>query len=164
MQNACILLIFFSRCLGKIQVVQPYNSTDTATIRKNYRLILSESLDFQMVDNFSISVYAFSLRIITSLSVDAIFLPRCMKCSTNFWDLSFNVELSSFCLKHKFYFIWVHVEANAPCGLFPSIQQTLCLFKCICDKRLIICVFCIRDCFWVIAFVSCLFSVRPFFH
>ena len=41
-------LIFFSKCFVK---VQPYSSTDTATVWKNSSFILSEKSDFHMIDN-----------------------------------------------------------------------------------------------------------------
>ena len=47
-----------------------------------------------MFDNLSIAVRAFHLRILTSLSVDEILLPRYTKWSSYFRGLSFNVEMS----------------------------------------------------------------------
>ena len=53
-----------------------------------------------MVDNLSIAIYAFPMRMLILLSVDKILLPRYMKWSTNFRGLSFSVELTPFCLKY----------------------------------------------------------------
>ena len=45
----------------KIQLVQLYNSTDTATARKNSYFILSERSDFHTVINLLIAVHVFPL-------------------------------------------------------------------------------------------------------
>ena len=47
---------FSSKHFAEVQVVQPYNSTKTATTWKNSDFILSERLGFHMVDNMSIAV------------------------------------------------------------------------------------------------------------
>ena len=44
----------------EVQVLQPYNSTDTATTWNNSHFILSERSDFHMVINQSIVVHALS--------------------------------------------------------------------------------------------------------
>ena len=59
--------------------MQPCNSTDTVTAGKNSHFILSERLDFPMVDNQSIPLHAFPMRIFTSLLTDEILLPRNVK-------------------------------------------------------------------------------------
>ena len=46
----------------KFQVVQLYNSTDTATAMKNSHLILSWRSDFLMVINLSIAIHFFPMR------------------------------------------------------------------------------------------------------
>ena len=69
------------------------------TAWKNSRFILSEKLDFHMVDNLLITVHAFPTHILTSLSVDEILLPRYVKGSINFRGLSFSVETALYCLK-----------------------------------------------------------------
>ena len=45
----------------KVQVVEPYNSTDSATALKNSCFVLSERLDFHMLNNLSIAVHAFPM-------------------------------------------------------------------------------------------------------
>ena len=61
---ACSILVlfqssFFFRCFVKVQVVQPYSSTDTATTWKNSRFILWERSHFHLVVNVSIAIYAY---------------------------------------------------------------------------------------------------------
>ena len=55
--------------------------------------------DFHMVDNLLIMVHVLPMRMLTSLSVDEILLPRYMNRFTNFRDLPFNEMISSL-LKH----------------------------------------------------------------
>ena len=57
-------------------MLQPYNSTKTATGRKKSRFNLSGKLDFHVADDQLISVRDFSMWMLTSLSVDEI-LQRC---------------------------------------------------------------------------------------
>ena len=88
-QHPCVTPIYlFSKSLLSVQVVQPYSSTDTATAWKKFRFILSIKSDFYMINDQSIAVHAFPMRILTSLSVDEILLPRYVKWSSNFRGLS----------------------------------------------------------------------------
>ena len=73
-------------------MVQPYNSTDTATVWKSSRFILSERLDFPVIDNLPIAVHEFPIRK-PSFSVDEILLSMYVKYSTNFRGLQFNVKM-----------------------------------------------------------------------
>ena len=57
-------------------MVQSYSCTDTGRALNKYCFILSEILDFYMVDNLSAVVHALPMRILQSLSVDDILLPR----------------------------------------------------------------------------------------
>ena len=50
---------FCSKRFVKVQVVQPYISTDTATSWKYSNLILSKKLNFYMVFNMSKVIHAF---------------------------------------------------------------------------------------------------------
>ena len=59
-------------------MVHSYNSIDTVTAWKKYNFILSERSDFYMIDNLSIALYTFTKRILTSLLVDEILLPKHM--------------------------------------------------------------------------------------
>ena len=101
-KTACSIFVLFlcsflSKCFIKIQVMQLYNSTDNSrdmtAAWKNSYFLLSKRLDFYMVDNLLIAVHAFSMHMLTSLSFDEILLPRYLKWSTNFRDLSFNVVM-----------------------------------------------------------------------
>ena len=49
-----------------------------------------------MIDYLSIAVYGFPMRMLKSLPVDKILLPRYEKRPINFKDLSFNVNKTSF--------------------------------------------------------------------
>ena len=85
-------------------MVPPYNSTDLATGWKISCFILSERLDFLMIDNLSVAVNSFLRRILTSLSVDEILLPGYELVnqfySNNFRGSSLNVEMAPFSVKH----------------------------------------------------------------
>ena len=72
--------------------MQPYINIDWVNARKNSRFILLERLYFHMFYNLSIAAYAFPTQKWTSLSVDAIWIPKYEKLSTNFRILSVNVE------------------------------------------------------------------------
>ena len=61
-------------------MVQLYSSTDMVTHLKNSCFVLS---DFYMVDNLSIAVHVFPMRMLTLLSIDEILLPRYMNGSIN---------------------------------------------------------------------------------
>ena len=60
----------FSSRFVRVEVVQPYSSTDTTTTWKNCLFNLSVRLDFHMIDNLFIAVHAFPIRALTSFSVD----------------------------------------------------------------------------------------------
>ena len=62
-------------------------------------MLLSERLDFHMINNLLISFHAFLMYMLTLLLVDAILLSRYVKWSANFRGLSSNVEIAPFCLK-----------------------------------------------------------------
>ena len=64
---------FISRYSVKVRVVQPYNSTDTATVWKNSRFILSWRSDFYIVIKSWIAVPTILfMHILISLSVHSI--------------------------------------------------------------------------------------------
>ena len=77
----------FQNLFIKVQVVQSYNSTDMATTWKNFHFILTESSDFNIVNNLSIATLALPMCMMTSCSVDEILLPGYMNWSTYFRDL-----------------------------------------------------------------------------
>ena len=66
-EHLCVVLIQLF-----LQVVQPYSTADMATAWKNFYFILSEKLDFHMVNNLLIMVHVLFLCMLTSLSVDEI--------------------------------------------------------------------------------------------
>ena len=110
----CILVKFLSCCFFKrfvrVEVVPPFNNTDTDMVRKKSRFILSKSWKFHMLVNLPLAVNALSMSTLTLLSVDEILQPKYLNWSTNFI-----VELTSFLL--KLCFIWIYVETNASCCL-----------------------------------------------
>ena len=71
---------FFIRFFS-VYVVHLYSSNDTTTAWKNP--ILSDRSDFHMIDYPSIVVHIFTMRILTSFSVDEILLSKYGNCSTN---------------------------------------------------------------------------------
>ena len=76
---------FSSKHFVKVQMVQPLSSTDTATTFNSSCFILFyQTPDFHLVVILSISVNALPMRMLMSLSVDEILLPRYINWSTNF--------------------------------------------------------------------------------
>ena len=67
---------FFSIRFVSVHVVHPYSRHDTTATWKKLRFILSERLEFHIIDNLSIAGNALVSRILMSLSVDEILLPR----------------------------------------------------------------------------------------
>ena len=102
-------------CFVCSHVVHPYNSMDTSTAWMRSHFILSDRSDFDMIDNLSIAVHAFTWHTLTLLSVDETRLTRYVNLSTNFSGEPLRVNMAPFLLKHILCFICVHVEAN-PAG------------------------------------------------
>ena len=71
---------------------------DTVTAWKKPRFILSDSSGFYIIDNLSLTFYAFAWRILISLSVDEILLLRYVNLSSKSLPLRVNMALSY--LKH----------------------------------------------------------------
>ena len=71
-------------------------NTHTATAWKKNSFILSKRSDFYMVVNLEISVHAFTMIMLISLSLDEILLPKCMNYPTNFRVWLFNEEMVPF--------------------------------------------------------------------
>ena len=67
---------------------------------RGYLMRKSERSDFHMIDNVSVALHNFAWRILTSLSVDEILLPRHVNWSTNFKNLPFKDEMAPSHLKH----------------------------------------------------------------
>ena len=85
---ACNILVqlpssFFSMRLVSVQVVLAYSRMDTNTAGKNC-FILSDRSDFHMTDSLSIAVHAFASRVLMTLSVDEMLLPRKVNLSISF--------------------------------------------------------------------------------
>ena len=57
----------FSRRFVRVQVVQPYSSTDITTAWKNCHFNLSVRSDFHMTDNLFVADHAFPIRVLTLL-------------------------------------------------------------------------------------------------
>ena len=72
----------FSSRFVRVQVVQPYSSTDTTTAWKNCLFNLSVRFDFHTTDNLFIAAHAFPIRALTSFSVEEMLLPKYLNCST----------------------------------------------------------------------------------
>ena len=69
------------------------------TAWNNCHFILSERLDFHMVNNLLIADHTFLIHILTLLSVDKTLLPRYINLCTHFKGLPFNMEMAPPCLK-----------------------------------------------------------------
>ena len=87
---------FFSRILIRVQVVQPYRSTDTAIAWKNFHFTLSEIRFPKSVNKSPGFTYVL-------LSVDEILLPRYMSLS-NFRNMPFNEEMATSWLKRTLFY------------------------------------------------------------
>ena len=77
----------FSRRFVRVQVVQPYSSTDMTTTWKKCRFSLSVRPNFHMTDNLFVASHAFLIRVLTSLSVDYNKLFWVFLVSKCFWFL-----------------------------------------------------------------------------
>ena len=67
-RTACIILVyfpssFFSKHFIRVQVMQPYSSTDISTAWKNKHFILSEKSNYNMAVNLSMVDHAFPKRV-----------------------------------------------------------------------------------------------------
>ena len=80
-------------------MVHPYSCMNTATVWNKSRFILSDRLDFHMIDSLQNAFYAFVKRMLTSLLVVEMLLLRYVNWCTSCRDLTFWVEMAPFCLK-----------------------------------------------------------------
>ena len=69
-------------------MVEPYRRTGSTTALKNLRLRSSDKDDFHIDDILSTASQAFPIRILMSLAVDEISLPRYINLSASFSGLS----------------------------------------------------------------------------
>ena len=83
----------------RVKVVHPYSCTDTDITWKKSSFILSERSDFYMVDNLMIAIHVFSMRMLTSLLVDEILLPRYVNWLINFRGLPLKMNMDPSYLK-----------------------------------------------------------------
>ena len=93
-------LAFFSMNFAGIYVVYPFSSTDKAKAWKKSLFILSERLDFHMIDNLLIAIHIFTWHMLTSLSVDEILLPSNVNFCFNFKYPLLKRKMAPSCLKH----------------------------------------------------------------
>ena len=87
-----------------------------------------------MINNLSIAIHAFAMRMFTLLSINKLLLPRFGNWSNNFIGLPLKVEITPH-LKHELCFIYVHIEAKASCCLFQTMQLGYVFGWCIYDKH-----------------------------
>ena len=62
--------------------------------------VLFHQIDFHMINSLLIAVYAFSMRVLITFSIDEILLPRNGNWSFNFRSLPLQEEMSPSRLKH----------------------------------------------------------------
>ena len=105
---------FFFKHFIRVQVVQTYNSSGTATAWTNSPFNSSKRSDFHTVINLLIALRAFLMHMLTSISIDEILLPRYMNSSTNSRGLPLNKEMVPSWLKH--------IETNVSCCLLQAMQ------------------------------------------
>ena len=79
-QHSCVVSISINFVRIHVVVVHSYGCIDTAKAWEKFCFILSDRSDFHMIDNLWIAVHIFFRCMLTSLSVDEIFLPRCCCC------------------------------------------------------------------------------------
>ena len=70
---------FFSKRFVRVREVQAYSSIDTTTAWKKIPFYSIRKIRF-LYDRQPLTVYTFSMRILTPLSVDEILLPRYVNC------------------------------------------------------------------------------------
>ena len=80
--------------------------------------ILLDWSDFHIIDNLSMTIHGFTRRMLTSLSIDKMWLPRHVNLSINFRRLITEKGDGSLSFKtNELCFISFHMESNAPCYL-----------------------------------------------
>ena len=97
--------------------------TDTDKARKKSLFILSEISYFRMID-LSVVVHIFERRMLTSISLDKILLPRCMNWCTNFRRLLLKVEMAPFCTKPENFFMFM-LRPMAPTAWYTQGSSNL---------------------------------------
>ena len=95
---------FFSERLVCVHIVHPYSKIDAAAAWNKFRLILSNRSIISMINNRWIAVHTFVSPILMSFSVNGMLLPMYVNLSTDFREPPFSVSISSFLLKHMYYF------------------------------------------------------------
>ena len=95
-----IVVVLFNWLLQGNKRVHIFLKGINLKVWKNSHLISSERSNLHVINNLSITVYAFPLHILTLLSLDEILLPRYVKWCTNFKGLPFNGEMAPSCLQH----------------------------------------------------------------
>ena len=115
----------------------PYSISDTSTTWKKSRFVLSERSDFHLIENLSRAVHAFAIRMLTSISVDDMLLPRLVNWSTYCKSLLLKVETIPSCLKHMNLFLLRSRRGQChllfPLGNRDSARAvaTMCHFCCV---------------------------------
>ena len=72
-QHLCVVPIYLLfKHFVKVPLAKPYSSMDMASIWEDFCFILSERLDFHIVNNLPIAIHAFPVYMLTSFSVDEI--------------------------------------------------------------------------------------------
>ena len=143
-------------CIHTVELTQPLHGRNCVWF---YRI----GSDFHIIDNLSIADHAFIRCILMTFSVDETLLPRYVNLSSNFWELPFRVEMSSFLLKHIHSVLSVFKWRTMP----PAACSRLCngdsalvgVFK---KKRYVICVVCFCYSLCGISSASWFFSGKLF--
>ena len=86
--------IFFSVSVHLVHIESRINRN---AAWKKLRIILSDRLDFHVINSLSITIHACSGRILMSLAVDETLLPKYLNLSTNFGKPLFRVKMSPWC-------------------------------------------------------------------
>ena len=90
--SVCVLLVSM-RCIRIVVSTQ-------LQLERISSFIISDRLDFHMIDNLSIGFHAFVKRVLILLSLDEILQLRYVNGSTNFRGFPHRVEMAPFCLNH----------------------------------------------------------------
>ena len=112
-----------------VPMVQEYSSTETATPWKKFHFILSERSDFLWIDNMSIAVHAFGMRMLKLLLLDERWLQRYVNKFVYLSNLPLIVKMFTSCLKRMRSVLFVFMKwimLPAACSRLWSRDSDFC--------------------------------------
>ena len=100
----------------RVYVQHPYTRMNTNMVWKKSRVILTDRLDFQVIDSHLVAFQDFTMRLLTSFSEDDVLLPRYMN-----WSTDYKVEMNPFCLKRMNLVLLVFTQKQMPPAVFSRL-------------------------------------------